>query len=148
MNVAGVDIGTNSVRLLITDGQGKELERHMRITRLGQGVDVTGKLHDLAIARTIEALEEFGALIRKHEVAKMRAAATSAARDASNADKFFDAAERALGSRPALCTGEEEALLSFRGATSGLDPRRAPSWSSTSAAAPPSSCSASMAPRP
>jgi exopolyphosphatase/guanosine-5'-triphosphate,3'-diphosphate pyrophosphatase len=126
MNVAGVDIGTNSVRLLITDAQGRELERHMRITRLGQGVDVTGKLHDLAIARTVDALEEFGALIKKHGVTKLRAAATSAARDASNADKFFDAAERALGSRPALCTGEEEAQLSFRGATNGLDPAEGP----------------------
>jgi exopolyphosphatase/guanosine-5'-triphosphate,3'-diphosphate pyrophosphatase len=126
MNVAGVDIGTNSVRLLITDEHGKELERQMRITRLGQGVDVTGKLHDVAIGRTIDALEEFGALIKKHEVGKMRAAATSAARDASNADKFFDAAEKALGGRPTLCTGEEEALLSFRGATTGLDPAEGP----------------------
>jgi exopolyphosphatase/guanosine-5'-triphosphate,3'-diphosphate pyrophosphatase len=126
MNVAGVDIGTNSVRLLITDAQGSELERHMRITRLGQGVDVTGKLHDLAIGRTVDALEEFGALIKKHGVTKLRAAATSAARDASNADKFFDAAERALGSRPALCSGEEEALLSFRGATHGLDTNHGP----------------------
>jgi exopolyphosphatase/guanosine-5'-triphosphate,3'-diphosphate pyrophosphatase len=126
MNVAGVDIGTNSVRLLITDERGSELERHMRITRLGQGVDVTGRLHELAIARTLEALEEFGALIQKHGVTRLRAAATSAARDAANADKFFDAAEKALGARPALCSGEEEALLSFRGATTGLDAREGP----------------------
>lgn len=126
MNVAGVDIGTNSVRLLITDEAGNELAREMRITRLGQGVDVTGRLHEQAIARTIDALEEYGALIKQHGVTKMRAAATSAARDAENSDKFFDAAEKALGGRPALCSGEEEAQLSFRGATTGLDTKDGP----------------------
>jgi exopolyphosphatase / guanosine-5'-triphosphate,3'-diphosphate pyrophosphatase len=124
--VAAVDIGTNSVRLLITDPQGRELERHMQITRLGQGVDVTGSLHADAIARTLAVLSEYGELIRKHAVARTRAAATSAARDADNSQLFFDAAERALAARPELLPGEEEALLSFRGATAGLDPSRGP----------------------
>jgi exopolyphosphatase/guanosine-5'-triphosphate,3'-diphosphate pyrophosphatase len=120
-NVAGVDIGTNSVRVLITDEHGAELERHMQITRLGQGVDKTGRLHPDAIARTVSVLSEYGALLRKHRVQKIRAAATSAARDAENSADFFDAAERALSVRPELLSGDEEALLSFRGATTGVD---------------------------
>lgn len=120
MNVAAVDIGTNSVRLLITDGSGGELEREMQITRLGQGVDVTGTLHPDAIARTVAVLADYGARIARHGATRVRAAATSAARDASNSADFFDAAQRALGVRPELLPGEEEARLSFRGATAGL----------------------------
>jgi len=126
MNVAAVDIGTNSVRLLITDARGAELERHMQITRLGQGVDVSGALHPDAIARTVAVLAEYGGLVAKHRVGRVRAAATSAARDASNSAEFFDAAERALGTRPELLSGDEEAALSFRGATEGVDRALAP----------------------
>jgi exopolyphosphatase/guanosine-5'-triphosphate,3'-diphosphate pyrophosphatase len=126
MNVAAVDIGTNSVRLLITDGEGRELERHMRITKLGQGVDVSGALHPDAIARTLVVLTDYGALIEQHGAKRVRAAATSAARDASNREPFFDAAERALHGRPELLSGEEEAQLSFRGATTGVDPALGP----------------------
>jgi exopolyphosphatase / guanosine-5'-triphosphate,3'-diphosphate pyrophosphatase len=121
MNVAAVDIGTNSVRLLITDGRGQELAREMRITRLGQGVDRTGLLDPAAIARTVVVLGEYGAAIRAHGVARIRAAATSAARDAGNSELFFEAAERALGARPEMLAGEEEARLSFAGATAGVD---------------------------
>jgi exopolyphosphatase/guanosine-5'-triphosphate,3'-diphosphate pyrophosphatase len=124
--VAAVDIGTNSVRLLITDARGKELERRMRITRLGQGVDVNGALEPDAIRRTVSVLEEYGALIAGHGVTRVRAAATSAARDAKNRDVFFDAAEHALGARPELLPGEEEARLSFQGATADLDPKMGP----------------------
>lgn len=122
-NVAAVDIGTNSVRLLITDHAGNELERHMQVTRLGQGVDVTGSLHGEAIARTVSVLATYGELVRKHGVAreKIRAAATSAARDAKNSQVFFDGAEAALGARPELLPGEDEARFSFLGATTGLD---------------------------
>jgi exopolyphosphatase/guanosine-5'-triphosphate,3'-diphosphate pyrophosphatase len=126
MNIAAVDIGTNSVRLLITDAEGREIERHMQITRLGQGVDVAGALHPDAIARTLAVLEEYGALIRKHAARRVRAAATSAARDAGNSALFFDGAERALGVRPELLPGEDEARFSFLGATSGLDPSEGP----------------------
>ena len=125
-NVAAVDIGTNSVRLLVTDARGKELERRMRITRLGQGVDVSGALRPDAIRRTLDVLDEYGALIRVHGVDSVRAAATSAARDAENRDVFFDGAERAIGTRPELLPGEEEARLSFRGATADLDPALGP----------------------
>jgi exopolyphosphatase / guanosine-5'-triphosphate,3'-diphosphate pyrophosphatase len=126
MNVAAVDIGTNSVRLLITGENGAELERHMQITRLGQGVDVTGALHPDAIARTVKVLGEYGALIAKHRAGRVRAAATSAARDATNSAEFFDAAERALGTRPELLSGDDEAALSFQGATEGVDRSLAP----------------------
>ena len=120
MNRAGVDIGTNSVRLLISDDAGRELERHMEITRLGQGVDQRGELHPDAIARTAAVLARYGELLRKHGVQRVRAAATSAARDARNGAEFLDAAERVLGTRPQVLDGEEEARLSFRGATRGL----------------------------
>jgi exopolyphosphatase/guanosine-5'-triphosphate,3'-diphosphate pyrophosphatase len=120
MNVAVVDIGTNSVRLFIVGERAEPLEREMTITRLGQGVDVTGNLHPDAIARTLAALSSFGALIRQHGVGRIRATATSAARDARNREPFFDAVEAALGARPELLSGEEEARLSFRGATAGL----------------------------
>jgi exopolyphosphatase/guanosine-5'-triphosphate,3'-diphosphate pyrophosphatase len=119
-NVAAVDIGTNSVRLLITDAQGRELARHMRITRLGQEVDVTGRLHPDAITRTVEVLRSYRHDLQQHAVGRVRATATSAARDAQNSREFFDAAEHALGHRPELLAGEEEALLSFCGATNGL----------------------------
>ncbi len=125
-NVAAVDIGTNSVRLLITDAKGTELSREMQVTRLGQGVDVTGSLHPDAIERTCNVLREYGELIRKHGVERVRATATSAARDASNSKDFFDAAETALGTRPELLPGEEEARYSFLGATTGLAPEDGP----------------------
>jgi exopolyphosphatase/guanosine-5'-triphosphate,3'-diphosphate pyrophosphatase len=126
MTVGAIDIGTNSVRLLIEDDSGAELERHMQITRLGQGVDVTGSLHPDAIARTVTVLAQYGTLLAKHGVTRMRATATSAARDAKNSETFFDAAERALGTRPELISGEAEAELSFRGATAGVSASRAP----------------------
>jgi exopolyphosphatase/guanosine-5'-triphosphate,3'-diphosphate pyrophosphatase len=117
---AAVDIGTNSVRLLVVDSEGRELTRQMRITRLGQGVDTSGALHPDAISRTVSVLADYRGLIESHGATRVRAAATSAARDATNRDVFFDAAEAALGGRPELLPAEEEARLSFLGATSGL----------------------------
>jgi len=125
-NVAAVDIGTNSVRLLITDAQGHSLEREMNITRLGQGVYQSRRLHPDAIARTCAVLAEYAALIARHSVGRVRATATSAARDAQNSREFFDAAEAALGVRPELLPGELEAKLSFQGATEGLRPELGP----------------------
>lgn len=126
MTIAAVDIGTNSVRLLIVDAEGRELERRMQITRLGQGVDKTGALHPDAIARTTEVLRQYAELMARYKVERTRATATSAARDAANRDLFFDQAQAALGVRPELLAGEEEALLSFRGATRGLEPATGP----------------------
>jgi exopolyphosphatase / guanosine-5'-triphosphate,3'-diphosphate pyrophosphatase len=123
--VASVDIGTNSVRLLVADTEGPDaplhaVERLMRITRLGQGVDAARQLHPDAVARTVAVLEEYGGVIRSLGATRVRATATSAARDSSNRDEFFDAAERALGTRPELLSGDDEAALSFVGATAEL----------------------------
>jgi exopolyphosphatase/guanosine-5'-triphosphate,3'-diphosphate pyrophosphatase len=126
MNVAAIDIGTNSVRLLIADQDGREIERPMRITRLGQGVDVTGALAAEAIARTTHVVREYRAVLERYGVERIRATATSAARDASNSTEFFAEAERALGVRPELLSGDEEARLSFRGATADLQASAGP----------------------
>jgi exopolyphosphatase/guanosine-5'-triphosphate,3'-diphosphate pyrophosphatase len=125
-NVAAVDIGTNSVRLLIADDAGRELQRPMHMTRLGQDVDVTGRLAPEAIARTTQVLDQYRALAERYAVERMRATATSAARDATNRAEFFDAAERALGVRPELLSGDEEAQLSFQGATADVSPDLGP----------------------
>lgn len=120
MNVASIDCGTNSVRLLITDGKA-QIERLMRITRLGQGVDATGMLDPEAIERTLSVLREYKEVIDRNDVQKIRMAATSASRDAKNRDEFFNAAEQILGVRPELLSGEEEGRLSFLGATADLN---------------------------
>ncbi len=121
MNLAGIDCGTNSTRLLVADDEGHTLERLMRITRLGQGVDATGRLADEAITRTVAVLEEYREVLDRHSVKGLRMTATSAARDASNRNDFFEAATAAVGAVPELLGGEEEARLSFLGATSDLD---------------------------
>lgn len=123
--VAAVDCGTNSTRLLISDGT-TTVERRMTITRLGQGVDKTGQLDPAAITRTTDALREYRGLLDQHGVTKVRATATSAARDAANRDDFFAAANDALGVVPELLSGDEEGRLSFAGATAGLDPHDGP----------------------
>jgi exopolyphosphatase/guanosine-5'-triphosphate,3'-diphosphate pyrophosphatase len=117
--VAAIDIGTNTVRLLVTSPSGEPLGRGLEITRLGQGVDESGSLSGAAIERTVAALEGFRATLDAFSCTKTRAVATSAARDASNRDVFFDAAEAVLGFRPELISGAEEAQLSFRGALLG-----------------------------
>jgi len=124
--VAAVDIGTNSVRLLVADLEQPEgpmatLDRRMRITRLGQGVDAARALAPEAVDRTLAVLREYREAIDDHGVARARATATSAARDASNRDEFFAEASAVLGFELELLAGEEEARLSFTGATVGLD---------------------------
>ncbi len=123
--VAAIDCGTNSVRLLVSDGD-RPLVRLMRITRLGQGVDATGRLDPEAVERTLAVLREYRAEMDRLGATRVRMAATSASRDASNRDEFFDAAEAILGTRPELLSGEEEAQLSYRGATASLDPTDGP----------------------
>jgi exopolyphosphatase/guanosine-5'-triphosphate,3'-diphosphate pyrophosphatase len=118
--VAAVDCGTNSTRVLVSDGR-QPAERLMRITRLGQGVDDTRHLAPEAIERTVDVLREYRKVLDGHGVTRVRMTATSAARDATNRDEFFDAAEAAIGVRPELLTGNEEGALSFAGALSDLD---------------------------
>lgn len=131
--VASIDVGTNSTRMLIaeSDGPGSPLRtvvRLMRITRLGQGVDRGGHLAPDAVQRTVEVLREYRGLIDEHGVPhdRVRMTATSAARDAANRDEFFDAAAGAVGVEPELLSGDDEARLSFAGATADLDPARGP----------------------
>jgi exopolyphosphatase/guanosine-5'-triphosphate,3'-diphosphate pyrophosphatase len=124
--LAGIDCGTNSTRVLVADQSGRTVERLMRITRLGQGVDATGRLAEEAVARTVAVLEEYRKVLDQHGVERVRMTATSAARDAANRDDFFSAATAAIGVTPELLGGDEEARLSFLGATSDLDPDDGP----------------------
>ncbi len=119
--VAAIDCGTNSVRLLVsTDGR-TTVERLMRITRLGKGVDATGRLDAAAIERTVTVLREYREVMDRFDVGAVRMTATSAARDAANRDEFFAAAHEAVGVEPELLSGAEEGHLSFLGATADLD---------------------------
>jgi exopolyphosphatase/guanosine-5'-triphosphate,3'-diphosphate pyrophosphatase len=124
--VASIDCGTNSTRLLVAGEGHTTVERLMRITRLGQGVDASGRLDPDAIERTVAVLQEYRDVMDRHGVDRVRVAATSAARDASNRDEFFDLAEQVVGARPELLDGEAEGRLSFLGATAELDPADGP----------------------
>ena len=119
--VAAVDCGTNSIRLLIADvaadGSETEIERRMRIVRLGQGVDATGRLSGEALARTFAACDEYAELVTEFGATELRFVATSATRDASNREEFADGVRARLGVEPEVVSGDEEAGLSFRGAT-------------------------------
>ena len=123
--VAAIDLGTNSTRLLIHNGS-ESVERRMTITRLGQDVDRTGRLADEAIERVLTCLREYRQAMDAAGVTRVRAAATSAARDAANRDQFFDAVEAVIGARPELLSGMDEGRLSFAGATAELDPEDGP----------------------
>ena len=123
---AAIDCGTNSTRLLIARPGGPQLERVNRITRLGEGVDRTRRLAPGAIGRTMAALADYRQLMDRHGVERVRMTATSAARDATNRDEFFDEAEKIVGVRPELLAGTEEGRLSFAGATAELDPASGP----------------------
>jgi exopolyphosphatase/guanosine-5'-triphosphate,3'-diphosphate pyrophosphatase len=123
--VAAIDCGTNSLRLLIADIDPAErtlvdVERRMEIVRLGQGVDATGKLAPEALARTFRVLREYTKSIQAAGVTATRMVATSATRDASNADEFVRGVVDILGTSPEVITGEQEAYLSFIGATGEL----------------------------
>ncbi len=122
---AAIDIGTNSVRLLVVDGD-RDLERRAEITRLGEGVNRSGELSDTAMERTLATLIDYRELLDAHGVAHPRVVATSAARDAANRATFFDAVADVLGASPELLAGDEEARLSFAGAVAGLDPAEGP----------------------
>ena len=132
--VAAIDCGTNSIRLLIAervDGRLRDLHREMRIVRLGEGVDATGRFSAEALARTEAALADYAVLLRDHDVLKLRMVATSATRDAANRDEFFTMTATILGavvpgSIAEVITGSEEAELSFNGAVGELDSAAAP----------------------
>jgi len=121
--VAAIDCGTNSIRLLIADitgGNFKEVLRTMEIVRLGQGVDQNKSFHPDAIARTLSVVEKFAQLIASKGVEKIRFCATSATRDASNRELFTNGVKKILGVEVEVIPGEQEAALSFIGATKEL----------------------------
>ena len=139
--VAAIDCGTNSIRLLIADITTKEdserglvtrdpgqpepapladIAREMRIVRLGEGVDRTGRLSQAALDRTMTALREYAGLIGAARPEAVRMVATSASRDAANAAEFTERVVQILGVAPEVISGEDEAWLSFTGATREL----------------------------
>ncbi|GAB3535451.1 Ppx/GppA phosphatase family protein [Arthrobacter tecti] len=124
MRTAAVDCGTNSIRLLIADvddeGRLADVVRLMRVVRLGQGVDATGRLAPEALERTLTAVDEYAGLIAENAVDRVRFVATSATRDADNRDEFIDGVRTRLGVEPEVVSGSEEAELSFAGASSVL----------------------------
>jgi exopolyphosphatase/guanosine-5'-triphosphate,3'-diphosphate pyrophosphatase len=123
--VAAVDCGTNSLRLLLAEiDPGRagltDVVRRMEIVRLGQGVDQTGRLAPEALARTMAVLREYADVIARSGAQAVRMVATSATRDADNAAEFVRLVKEVLGVAPEVLTGDEEAVLSFTGATAEL----------------------------
>ena len=124
-NYAAIDCGTNSTRLLIGN-KFEILDREMKITRLGEDLDKSGKLSNQAMSRVLDVLKDFRRSLDTHKVSEVRMVATSAARDASNNEEFFNQVESTIGVRPELLTGEEEGRLAFEGAIAELEPSKGP----------------------
>jgi exopolyphosphatase/guanosine-5'-triphosphate,3'-diphosphate pyrophosphatase len=132
--VAAIDCGTNSIRLLVADVTKRDdgtswlrdVHREQRVVRLGQGVDATGMLNSEALERTRVALADYTAILRRKGAESVRMVATSATRDASNRDDFFDMTRSVLGVPAEVISGDEEATLSFTGAVGDLDPDDGP----------------------
>jgi exopolyphosphatase/guanosine-5'-triphosphate,3'-diphosphate pyrophosphatase len=125
MRVAAIDCGTNSLRLLVADvdpaaGTLTDVDRRMEIVRLGQGVDATGRLAPAALARTLRALRSYAEIVTAAGATAVRMVATSATRDAANAADFVAGVREVLGVGPEVLSGDEEARLSFTGATTEL----------------------------
>lgn len=124
--VAAIDCGTNSIRLLIAErvaGRLRDVDRQMRIVRLGEGIDATGHFASPALARTLAAVAEYAELITAAGVANVSMIATSAARDAGNRQELSDGVRALLGIEPIIIDGQTEARLSFLGATGSLRER-------------------------
>lgn len=132
--VAAIDCGTNSIRLLVADVSRREdgssvlrdVHREMRIVRLGEGVDATGRLGVAALMRTRDALADYALTVRRKGAERVRMVATSATRDASNRDEFFTMTREVLGVEAEVISGDEEARLSFTGAVGDLEPEDGP----------------------
>jgi exopolyphosphatase/guanosine-5'-triphosphate,3'-diphosphate pyrophosphatase len=125
MNVAVVDIGSNSTRLLIAELQDhrvrRELVRHSEVTRLGAGVDADGRLRDDAMQRVYTTLDGYRAEIDEHGVQSAVAVLTSAVRDSANGEEFAQTVRTRYGLEPHVLSGDQEARLTFLGATSERD---------------------------
>ena len=125
--VAAFDCGTNSLRLLVADldiaaGTSRDVVREMRIVRLGQGVDRTGRIAEASLHRVFLAVEEYMEKVRELDVAQLRFCATSAARDAENAEDFIAGIRDRVGVEPEVLVGDDEARTSFAGAVRDLPP--------------------------
>lgn len=122
--VAAVDCGTNSIRLLVasldSDGHLIDHDRRLELVRLGQGVDATRRFAPEALQRTFAACEQFARVIREFECDQTWFVATSAARDVTNRQEFFDGVRERLDVEPDVIPGEQEARLSFTGALTGV----------------------------
>src|SRR3954465_5794456 len=118
-SIAVIDMGTNSTRLLIARGDGDggvdELERRSIVTRLGQGVDSSGRLADEAIGRVFKVREEYRGLIDEHGAETVVVLATSAVRDSENGDEFRTSMRERFGFEARTISGDEEATLTFLG---------------------------------
>jgi exopolyphosphatase/guanosine-5'-triphosphate,3'-diphosphate pyrophosphatase len=120
---AAIDCGTNAIRLLIAEvveGCLVDIDRRMLTVRLGEGIDATGEFAPAALERTFAAVEEYAAEIERNDVRSLRMVATSASRDARNAEAFTAGVRSRLGVEPEVISGGEEAELSFLGAVRGL----------------------------
>jgi exopolyphosphatase/guanosine-5'-triphosphate,3'-diphosphate pyrophosphatase len=125
VRVAAIDCGTNSVRLLVADvdraaGRLSDVDRRLEIVRLGEGVDATGRLGAEPLARTLRALRSYRQIIAETSASAVRMVATSATRDAANSSEFVAGVGDILGIEPEVLSGEDEARLSFTGATAEL----------------------------
>lgn len=121
MIVGAIDIGSNSVRLLVRDHHGSDLHRDTVVTGLARGVDAGGPLSVDSVAATLRAIRRYRAILDDLGAERSHAVATSAARDAPNGAEVMEAVGSVLGSAPEIISGEREASLSFAGATAGLD---------------------------
>jgi exopolyphosphatase / guanosine-5'-triphosphate,3'-diphosphate pyrophosphatase len=122
--VGVVDLGTNSTRLLVADvvdGEVREVDRRLEITRLGEGVDARRQLLPEAMARVRNVLTNYRRIIEEHGAERTLAFATSAVRDAENGEAFLGEIEWSYGFQTRLLTGHEEALLTFRGVFTGRE---------------------------
>ena len=125
MNVAVVDIGSNSTRLLIAerdDGRIRELHRESTVTRLGAGVDADGRLSEDGMQRVYDTLDRYRAEIGGRDCGAAVAVLTSAVRDSANGQEFADTIRERYRLEPHVLTGDQEARLTFLGATSERDP--------------------------
>jgi exopolyphosphatase/guanosine-5'-triphosphate,3'-diphosphate pyrophosphatase len=126
VRVAVVDIGSNSTRLLIADvrdGRVTELERRSVVTRLGEGVDASGRLGDAPQERVLATLDDYGAAISARRCDVRVAVLTSAVRDAENGAAFTETVRSRYGLDARTLSGDEEARLTYLGATAGRDPQ-------------------------
>jgi exopolyphosphatase / guanosine-5'-triphosphate,3'-diphosphate pyrophosphatase len=131
VRVAAIDCGTNSLRMLVADvdpvtGSVTDVARVMEIVRLGQGVDATGRITPQALARMLRVLRSYQGVIEATSARAVRMVSTSATRDAANTAEFVAAVRGVIGTEPEVLSGEEEARLSFTGATTELAGAGAP----------------------